>query len=79
MLQMIAFKILYLNSHKNGATFTDRTKTFDIIKGRKLKVWALSENCNYNYNFERRFNLNWNLSVYNDAQSIYLKEMRINT
>ena len=50
---MIAFKILYLNSRKKGATFTDRTKTFDI-KGRKLKVCALSENYNYNYNFERR-------------------------
>ena len=47
MLQMIAFKILYLNSRKKGATFTDRTKTFDI-KGRKLKVCALSENYNYN-------------------------------
>lgn len=52
MLQMIAFKILYLNSRKKGAIFTDRTKTFDIIKGRKLKVCALSENYNYNYNFE---------------------------
>lgn len=54
MLQMIAFKILYLNSRKKGAIFTDRTKTFDIIKGRKLKLCTLSENHNYNYNFERR-------------------------